>query len=359
MADTRRFSTNLDSASSETLEQRQETEDSLNQDRETPDDKNWQWAASRKARDIGRGAGFIRDLLLNRHITRVTNDVSTQTISYATATKYHRRREHSDYSRPASEEADSDYFGFFNSLLERLHGSSGAAASDRASAWEARLVEKPESIIMDSRIPEFTVEALADKWTVKDVVKGIVSMVPLGRMWLSLQVTCSRPLLRTGILHTIFFHRFFPTVIPQAQEILDVFVPKIDDAELETLIEARSEAVARELDADSVSVCGPGNGLRTQVVVTFNDKKRLGRKKTAPDTSGDASPGAGKSSPAASPNEGTTSKPWYQGVAAAGFGLVGGPRTSQQSESREEEICWERWVVRVSIAEPKTDSGMF
>ena len=138
-----------------------------------------------------------------------------------------------------------------------------------------------------------------------------------------------------------------------------MFVPKIDDAELETLIEARSEAVARQLDADSVSACGVGNGLRTQVVVTFSDKKRLARKKTAPDASGDASPRAGRSSPAASPKEGTASKPWYQGVAAAGLGLVGGPRTSQQSESREEEVCWERWVVRVSIAEPKTDSGRF
>ncbi|KAJ2904273.1 DUF1649 domain protein [Zalerion maritima] len=222
--------------------------------------------------------------------------------------------------------------------------------------------------------PDFALEAFADPLTVKDVVKAI--------------------------LHTIFFHRFFPTVIPLEQEILDVgiSVPKISDQELETLIESYSAQVARQLDAEREGSGrfggGTGTGLRTQVCVVFRDKKRRtgGRGKTG--TSG----GKAVGSPGGeSPTTGMAAKPWYASAAAAGLGLVtnavSGVSTSPSTPTIDtflsnapftnppmssvstsnaaatspnpsqtdvgDEIVWERWTIRVSVAEPKTEAERF
>lgn len=125
-----------------------------------------------------------------------------------------------------------------------------------------------------------------------------------------------------GILHTIFFHRFFPALRPQTRDVLDLPLPFVPDVELETMIDQRASALARKLDAErtqphgqrdhghghGVGGAGGGGGSgRGQVVVQFFDKKRR--------------------------------KAWFNVRGA------------------DEEICWETWTVKVTVAEPKTESG--
>jgi len=141
--------------------------------------------------------------------------------------------------------------------------------------------------------PEFILEAFADPNSVRDVVRGI--------------------------LHTIFFNRFFPSILPHTRDVLDLTLPHVADAELETMIDQRTAALIRQLDADRnqphhhhpqqqqhSSNNGSGRG---QIVVQFYERRR--RKASA----------------------------WYP--------LRGG----------EEEVCWESWTVKVTVAEPRTESG--
>ncbi|CAK7199970.1 hypothetical protein SEUCBS139899_002658 [Sporothrix eucalyptigena] len=142
---------------------------------------------------------------------------------------------------------------------------------------------------MDERpLPyDFTVEAFVDPSSVRDVVRGI--------------------------LHTIFFHRFFPSVLPRTRDVLDLTLPYIDDAELETLIDQRTAMLVRQLEEEkTASITGGGGGGnsrgggRGQISVQFFEKRRR--------------------------------KAWYV--------MRGG----------EEEVCWESWTVKVTVAEPRTES---
>ncbi|KAI1344125.1 DUF1649-domain-containing protein [Xylariaceae sp. FL0016] len=139
---------------------------------------------------------------------------------------------------------------------------------------------------MDQQQPqEFILEAFADPGSVRDVVRGI--------------------------LHTIFFHRFFPSLAPHSREVLDVTLPYVEDAELDTMIEKRAAELARELDAErsSSSASHRGSGGRGTISVQFFEKKRR--------------------------------KAWYMRAAYGGG---------------DEEVCWECWTVRVTVAEPRTES---
>lgn len=115
-----------------------------------------------------------------------------------------------------------------------------------------------------------------------------------------------------GILHTIFFHRFFPSLVPQTREFLDLTLPYVDDDELETMIEQRVAALERQIDAQRSSGgannagSGSGTGGRGQLVVQFFEKRRR--------------------------------KAWLS--------------------RGDEEVCWECWTIKVTVAEPRTESGM-
>ncbi|EFX02711.1 duf1649 domain containing protein [Grosmannia clavigera kw1407] len=155
---------------------------------------------------------------------------------------------------------------------------------------------------MDQQLPtfEFILEAFVDPSSVRDVVRGI--------------------------LHTIFFHRFFPSVLPRTRDVLDLTLPYIENAELETLIDQRTAMLVRQLEAERGAGQGAawgagGGGLgyggsggggsnhrggRGQISVQFFEKRRR--------------------------------KAWYV--------MRGG----------EEEVCWESWTVKVTVAEPRTES---
>jgi hypothetical protein len=99
---------------------------------------------------------------------------------------------------------------------------------------------------------------------------------------------------------------------------LDLTLPAINDADLETLIESRVNALVRQHlspaagDQDG-TVGGGGGGVRGRIAVEFYEKKRR------------------------------RSGMWFGGLAGKG----------------EEEVCWEMWTLDVTIATPRTESGTF
>jgi len=111
-----------------------------------------------------------------------------------------------------------------------------------------------------------------------------------------------------GVLHTIFFHRYFPSIKPSYLEVLDFTLPLVADPELETLIDMRVGQLIRQLSSTS----SPKSSVRGSLVVEFFEKKR--RK-------------------------------------AAGLGwFTGGAKG-------DEEVCWESWCLEVTLATPKTEIG--
>lgn len=103
--------------------------------------------------------------------------------------------------------------------------------------------------------------------------------------------------------------------MPRTREVLDLTLPYIEDGELETMIDQRAAALVRQLDAERAQANtggagggggGGGGGGRGQISVQFFEKKRR--------------------------------KAWY-------------------AMRGDEEICWECWTVKVTVAEPRTESG--
>ncbi|CAG8952045.1 hypothetical protein HYALB_00004445 [Hymenoscyphus albidus] len=125
--------------------------------------------------------------------------------------------------------------------------------------------------------PEYIIEVFADPSSVKDVVRGI--------------------------LHSIFFHRFFPSIRPSTRDVLDITLPVVTDVELETLIEQRTASLVRQFDASSDM--GARKNVRGTMAVQFFEKKRR--------------------------------KGWFNNKA-------------------EEEVCWEEWTLDVTLATPKTET---
>jgi autophagy-related protein 101 len=108
----------------------------------------------------------------------------------------------------------------------------------------------------------------------------------------------------SGILHTIFFHRFFPSIRPKTRDVLDLTLPVVEEVELETLIDQRTAALVRQLDTSS-DMGVRSTGVRGQIAVQFFEKRRR--------------------------------KAWFT--------------------KGEEEVCWEQWTLDVTLATPRTESG--
>ncbi|KAF1822686.1 DUF1649-domain-containing protein [Dissoconium aciculare CBS 342.82] len=96
---------------------------------------------------------------------------------------------------------------------------------------------------MDSRTapPEYHLELSADRSYVKDVVKGI--------------------------LHTIFFHRYFTPLYPATHDVLDMTLPYVTEDDVEALVEQRANAVLRQLEeggsGSSASTSGTTSPIST------------------------------------------------------------------------------------------------
>ena len=114
--------------------------------------------------------------------------------------------------------------------------------------------------------------------------------------------------MRTGVLHFIFFHRFFPVIRPASIEVLNLTLPYVPDAELETAIDTRVYQLTRQLSSST----SPNGGVRGQIAVQFFEKRRK--------------------------------KP------AAGLGWFGG--------KPDADVCWEVWRLEITLATPRTETGM-
>lgn len=152
--------------------------------------------------------------------------------------------------------------------------------------------------------PEYVLEVLADPTCVKDIVRGASEP----ERWSPCR-TARVPNVIIGILHTIFFHRYFPSMRPSTLEVLDLTLPVVADPELETLIETRVGQLVRQLSSTS-SLSG---GSRGELGVRFFEKRRR------------------KSS-------------------GLGGWLTGTGRS-------EEEVCWEVWKLKITLTTPRTESG--
>ncbi|KAI0202273.1 DUF1649-domain-containing protein [Astrocystis sublimbata] len=155
------------------------------------------------------------------------------------------------------------------------------------------------------RPQEFILEAFADPASVRDVVRGI--------------------------LHTIFFHRFFPSLIPRSREVLDIRLPFVDDAELDTMIEKRAAQLARELDAERTH----SSSTAPSVPLHHHLSQQRGAAAAAQVSTG------GRGNVSVQFFERKRRKTWYMRAAYGGG---------------DEEICWESWTVKVTVVEPRTES---
>ncbi|KAK4155918.1 hypothetical protein C8A00DRAFT_31260 [Chaetomidium leptoderma] len=160
---------------------------------------------------------------------------------------------------------------------------------------------------MDQRgAPEFILEAFADPNSVRDVVRGI--------------------------LHTIFFLRFFPTVVPQTRDVLGLELAYLPEAEIETLIDQRVAALVRQLESER---------HQPHILPSDNNHKNNNIR------------------------GGNLQPPSANGGGGGGGGGGRGQITIQFLEKRrrktwyamrgDDEVCWESWTVKVTIADPRTE----
>ena len=100
--------------------------------------------------------------------------------------------------------------------------------------------------------PEYTLEVSADRAHIRDVV--------------------------IGLLHVICFHRCFMPLQPATQDILDMTLPYVSEDDIENLIETKTNAFIRQVEASTVQAAQsqpkPGRGT---LVVNFQEKKRKNR----------------------------------------------------------------------------------
>ncbi|KAH0494231.1 hypothetical protein TgHK011_000859 [Trichoderma gracile] len=160
--------------------------------------------------------------------------------------------------------------------------------------------------------PEFILDVFSDPRSVREVVKGI--------------------------LHTIFFNRFFPSLAPRTHEVLDVTLPYVNDNELETLIEQRAYALERQLDAERLSSSGGhATGGGGGGAAAKGDKMSGG--------GGGAGAGAGTADGSGGGGRGQITVQFFERKRRKAWLTRG-----------EEEVCWETWTIKVTVAEPRTDN---
>jgi len=124
----------------------------------------------------------------------------------------------------------------------------------------------------------------------------------------SLEVLADRVLLNDvlrGVLCTIFFHRFFTSFRPKTRDLFDLTLPAFDDHELDELIEARTAALIRSIEASALPGGGGATKMRGQLAVQFYEKRQ--RKAS-----------------------------WFT--------------------KAEEKVCWEQWLLNVTIISPRTEA---
>lgn len=147
-----------------------------------------------------------------------------------------------------------------------------------------------------------------------------------------------------GILHTIFFHRYFSPIKPSLYvpsstttsstssqtNSLPLPLPAIDVPEISAAIDTSTAALMAQLTSSSSSPSNvPPGGSRGEIVVRFYDRKSASRRKTA----------------------------GYAGGWLGKFG--GGGGGGGVGQMADEEVCWEEWCLQVVVARPRSEAGEF
>lgn len=146
--------------------------------------------------------------------------------------------------------------------------------------------------------------------------------------------------MQTGILHTIFFHRYFPALTPRTRPVLDLTLPYVDDVELETMIEQRTTALARQLESPDPQTAAAA-ATTTTITTTSSSTP------TTPRHGYSASPGSGVGGGGGGGGRGQVSVHFFEKKRRKAWLVARG----------DDEVCWENWTVRVTVAEPRTESG--
>lgn len=119
----------------------------------------------------------------------------------------------------------------------------------------------------------------------------------------SLEVLADQLLLRDvlkGVLCTIFFHRFFSLLRPNTRELLDMTLPTFDEPELDSTIDQRTTQLIKAIETTSTMGSKANKG---QLAVQFYERRPR--------------------------------KAWFT--------------------KAEEKVCWEQWVLNVTLIAPRTD----
>jgi len=121
----------------------------------------------------------------------------------------------------------------------------------------------------------------------------------------SLEVLTDHTLLNDvlkGVLCTIFFHRFFSSFRPKTRDILDLTIPSLDDQELDTVIDAGVASLLRSIESSHSPAAALARG---QLAIQFYEKR---------------------------------------------------PRKASWFAKAEEKVCWEQWLLNVTIVSPRTEA---
>ncbi|CUS11476.1 unnamed protein product [Tuber aestivum] len=149
------------------------------------------------------------------------------------------------------------------------------------------------------RPPVFSLDVLADRSLVKDIVKGVIS--------------------------TIFFHRFFPTVRPKTRDLFDLTLPVVDDPELDEFINQRTNVLIRSIETSAGVGTKPQRG---QVAGT-----------------GSTAPLPTLRSPSDVNRFRVYTVEFYERR----------PKKNWFSKA-EENVCWEQWMLTVTVVSARTDA---
>lgn len=126
----------------------------------------------------------------------------------------------------------------------------------------------------------------------------------------SLEVLADQSLLNDvlkGVLCTIFFHRLFTSFRPKTRELLDLTLPSFDDLELDKMIESHAATLLQSIEAGPSNLTLSSSIIKShgQLAVQFFEKR---------------------------------------------------PRKASWFTKAEEKVCWEQWLLNVTILSPRTES---